>query len=334
MLGGLLYGFAMGIGLGLKTAIKDAIKVGLIIALRLLMAFPIFWLAYRLLGREERLAQVAAIPLTFVTTAAVVLAATAPVLFLLSLLAGVSAEAVYIHVVIVDLALLVGLYLAGTLVYHGFALERSRLIIPNVMGFLMLAVILVVLMLFFGPFLALRPTFSAGTDLLKDLLGIGVGEKAAKALAAAATADRVAYRFQTTNQNGDIERDYALTRVGEDFLIDVRLHAVPGEASQTGRHIWLLDGEVFTDFLAGGSPRPTARRWRACATRRCLRPPSVFPKTSPLQAGAESSPMAASPRSARRRRAPRPRSRSMPGRCAYPAWCSAAPTLARTPRPA
>ena len=46
-----------------------------------------------------------------------------------------------------------GLYLAGTLVFHGFTVERSRLVVPNVVSFLMLAVILVVLALFFSPFL-------------------------------------------------------------------------------------------------------------------------------------------------------------------------------------
>ena len=250
ILGGFLYGFAMGIGLGLQTAITDAIKAALIVALGLLCALPIFWLAYRLLGREERPAQVAAIPLTFVVTSAIVLAVAAPIVFLLSILAGVSQEAVYIHIVIVDVALLVGVYLAGMLVYHGLAADRARLIVPNVVSFLMLGVILVVLILFFGPFLAIRPTFSVGTDLLKDRLGIGVGEKTARALAAAAAADHLTYRFQTTNQNGDLERDYTVTRVGQEYLIDVHLHAVPGETAQSGKRIWRLEDAIFTD-LAG-----------------------------------------------------------------------------------
>jgi len=59
--GGVLYGFAMGIGFGPGTALKDAIKLGLIATLGLLFAFPVFWLAYRLLGREERPAHVAAV---------------------------------------------------------------------------------------------------------------------------------------------------------------------------------------------------------------------------------------------------------------------------------
>ncbi len=222
IIGGVLYGFAMGVGLGIDTAVKDAIKVGVIVTLGLLLSIPIFWVAYRLLGREERPAQVAAVPLTLVTTVAIILAITAPIVFMLSILAGFSPEAVYIHIVIVDLALLVGLYLAGTLVYHSFS-DHKRLVIPNVVGFLMMAVIMVVLMSFLGPFLALRPTFSVGTDRLKDGLGIGVAEKVNQALAAATSADRVTYRFQTTNDNGDLVRDYTVTRVGNDCLIEALL---------------------------------------------------------------------------------------------------------------
>ena len=76
ILGGALYGFAMGIGLGMDTSFKDAIKVSLIITLGLLFSIPVFWLAYRLLGREERPAQVAAVPLTFVATVATTLGPT------------------------------------------------------------------------------------------------------------------------------------------------------------------------------------------------------------------------------------------------------------------
>ncbi|TEU14249.1 MAG: hypothetical protein E3J25_05055, partial [Anaerolineales bacterium] len=250
IIGGVLYGFAMGVGLGVDTAVKDAIKVGLMITLGLLFSIPIFWMAYRLLGREERLAQVAAVPLTLAATVATILAITAPIVFMLSVLAGFSPEAVYIHIVIVDLALLVGLYLAGTLVYHSFS-EHKGLLVPNVVGFLMMAVILVVLMSFLSPFLEPRPTFSVGTDRLKDGLGIGVAEKVNQALAAAASADRVRYRFQTTNDNGDLVRDYTVTRVGNDYLIEVHLHAVPDETLRSQQRIWLLHGQYYTDFDEG-----------------------------------------------------------------------------------
>jgi hypothetical protein len=256
ILGGGLYGFAMGIGLGIDTAVKDAIKVALIAAMTLLLSVPIFWVAYRLLGREERPGQVSTVPLTLVATVALILALTSPVVFMLSVLAGFSPEAVYIHIVIVDLALLVGLYLAGTLIYHAFA-EARGLIIPNVVAFLMMAVILVVSMSFLGPFLELRPTFSLGTDRLKDGLGIGVAEKAKQSLAAAAQADRVTYRFQTTNENGDLVRDYGVTRIGDDYLIGVDLHAVPNEPFQNERHIWILDGQCYTDFGDGRVAKTT-----------------------------------------------------------------------------
>ncbi len=258
VLGGVMYGFAMGIGLGPETAARDAIKVGLIILLGLIFALPIFWLAYRLMGREERAGQVAAIPLTFLTTTSIVLAVTAPIVFILSLLAGFSPEAVYIHIVLIDLALLIGLYVAGMLIHYGFTADRSRIVVPNVISFLMLAVILIVLMLFFAPFLALSPTFSVGTDLLKDRLGIGVADKVVNAMNSASAADRLTYRFQTTNQNGDLERDYTITRLGDDYLIEVHLHAIPGEGILIDKRIWMLDGKIYNDF-AGDGVKTTGR---------------------------------------------------------------------------
>jgi hypothetical protein len=247
IIGGGLYGFAMGIGLGMETAIKDAIKVAMISTLVLLLSIPIFWVAYRLLGREERPGQVAAVPLTMVSAVALILALTAPVVFMLSILAGFSPEAVYIHIIIVDLALLVGLYLSGMLIYHAFD-EPRGLIVPNVVSFLMMAVILVVSMLFLGPFLNMRPSFSVGTDRLKDGLGIGVAGKADRSLAAASQADRITYRFQMTNENGDLMRDYVITRVGDEYLIEVDLHTVPGEPALSQRQTWILDGRYYTDF--------------------------------------------------------------------------------------
>jgi hypothetical protein len=256
IIGGGLYGFAMGIGLGIDTAVKDAIKVAIISALVLLLSIPIFWVAYRLLGREERPGQVAAVPLTMVSAVALILALTAPVVFMLSVLAGFSPEAIYIHIVIVDLALLVGLYLAGMLVYHAFDDARG-LIVPNVVSFLMMAVILVVSLLFLGPFLEIRPSFSVGTDRLKDGLGIGVAGRANQALSAAAQADRITYGLQMTNENGDLIRDYGVTRAGNDYLIEVRLQAVPGEPFHSQRRIWILDGQYYTDFEAGRVSRTT-----------------------------------------------------------------------------
>jgi hypothetical protein len=222
---------------------------GLIVVLGLLFSIPIFWIAYRLLGREEKLAQVAAIPLTFGATVSILLAITSPVVFMLSVLAGFSPDAIYIHIVIIDLAV-VGLYLAGTMVYHGFS-DRKRLVAPNVLGFLMMGVIIVVLMSFLSPFLSIQPTFSVGTDRLKDGLGIGVAQKADQTLAAVIAADHISYKFQTTNENGDLIQDYTVTRVGDDYLIDINLHTVPGEDSHSSKRIWIVDGQFYTDFDDG-----------------------------------------------------------------------------------
>ncbi len=51
-----------------------------------------------------------------------------------------------------------------------------------------------------------------------------------------------------TNENGDLVRDYVVTRVGDDYMIEVTLHAVPGEPAQSQRQIWILDRRYYTDF--------------------------------------------------------------------------------------
>jgi hypothetical protein len=70
----MLYGFAMCNGLGVETARKDVIKVGVIVFQVLLFSIPIFWFAFRLLEREESFEQVAAVPLTLVSSVSIILA--------------------------------------------------------------------------------------------------------------------------------------------------------------------------------------------------------------------------------------------------------------------
>ena len=198
---GLLYGFAMGIGLGSETATKDALKVALIALSLMLFSLPVFWVAFRLLGHEEGMGHVAAIPLTLVSTVSIILAVTSPVVFMLSVMVSMSDEAIYIHIIIVNLAALIGFYLAGNLISHTFK-ETHRLAVPSVISFAMMVVILVVSLNFFIPFLSRYPTFSRGMDLLEDGLGIGVFDKANQSMTAAAEADRLSYHYQRTNQNG------------------------------------------------------------------------------------------------------------------------------------
>ncbi|MFH0801367.1 MAG: hypothetical protein V2A78_03145 [bacterium] len=261
--GGALYGLAMGIGITPETAVKDGLKVALLVLLGFALSVPFFFLAYRLMGREESSGKVVLVPLTLVLSVTLILAVTAPLVFLLSLLAGFSHEAVYLHIVIVDVALLVGLYLAGTLVFHAFPEDRGRLVVPNVAGFLMMVVVLVVLILFFRPFLDSTSTFSYGTDLLKDRLGIGVQDKVLRALKSAATAERLSYRFQDTNDNGDLLRDATIHRAGDDYYLEIHLYAEPGSPVLKERHAWILRQAAYDDFNEGLIARTTPEKVKA-----------------------------------------------------------------------
>jgi hypothetical protein len=249
-LGGALYGVAMGIGIGPDVAVTDAIKVALVFLLSFLLSYPIFLISYRLLGREERASQIAAIPLTLLAALATLMVVTSPVVFMLSLLVGYTAEAVYIHVTILNLGLLMGLYLAGSLVFFSFTEERSRLLIPNIIGMVMLGLITGVLIAFFNPFLEPSTTFSVGTDQLKDGLGIGVAPKVTASFYGAQESGRMEYRYRELDAHGNAERDYTLTRAGENYHLLVSLHAVPGEDIVEGAEIWIIEGHYYHN-LAG-----------------------------------------------------------------------------------
>lgn len=250
VLGSALYGFAMGIGLGLETAIKDAVKVSLITLMVLIFSVPVFWISFRLLGREESMGHVNAVPLTMLATVTLILAISSPVVFLLSVLVTASSSAIYIHIIIINLALLVGIYITGMLIYYTFK-EHKRLVTPAIISVSMMGVILIVGMMFFAPFLRPYATFSEGTDRLKDGLGIDVDVKAVRSLESAAEAESLTYHYLRTNENGDTIQDYQVTRVGDNYLIVVNIHSVAGEAEQHNAIVWYLDGQFYTNFKGG-----------------------------------------------------------------------------------
>ncbi len=247
IMGSILYGFSMGIGNGLDTAIKDSIKVTLITLMVIIFSIPVFWISFRLLGREESMGHVNAVPLTMLSTVTLILAISSPVVFLLSVLVTSSSSAIYIHIIIINLAIFVGLYITGMLIYNTFK-EHKRLVTPAIISISMMGVILVVGILFFSPFLRPNNSFSEGTDLLKDGIGIDVDTKAVNSLNSAAEAESLTYQYLRTNDNGDTIQDYYVTRVGKDFLIEVNIHTVLGEDEHHNSMIWVLDGETFTDF--------------------------------------------------------------------------------------
>lgn len=248
VLGSMLYGFSMGIGLGLDTAIKDAIKVGLIAVMVLIFSVPVFWISFRLLGREESMGHVNAVPLTMIATVTLILAVSSPVVFLLSILVPTTSNAIYIHIIIINLAILVGIYITGVLIYHTFE-EHKRLVTPAIISISMMGVILIVGMMFFAPFLIPAKSFSEGTNRLKDGLGIDVDEKALQSLDASAQAESLTYDYVVTNENGDTIQNYKVTRIGDDYLIQVNVHTVAGEIEQHNATVWVLDGQMYTNFI-------------------------------------------------------------------------------------
>ena len=244
---GATYGAAMGIGIDLETALKDAVKIAAVLVLSYVLALPVFLLAYRLLGREEPAGQIAATALAGVLSSALVLGVAAPVIFLYGVASGFAPELLYVHVALVDVAALLGVFMLGNLAHRAFSADRQRLIIPNVMGVIMIALVVVVSVNFFAPFLQPHPTFSEGTDRLFDSLGIGVAAKVERALRSASLTDRIEYRYQFRSPAEGQERDFTVIRTGDNYQITVRRLVRPGQPPVNDRRIWLLDGKAFTD---------------------------------------------------------------------------------------
>lgn len=245
---GAVYGLAMGIGIDVDTAIKDAIKVPAVLLMSLFLSIPVFFLAYRLLGREESLGQVAVVALACVLSCSLILGVAAPVVFLYGVASGFAPELLYVHIALVDVALLLGIFILGNLVYQAFITDRQRLVVPNVVGVIMMVLVAVVSVNFFAPFLQPSPTFSEGTDRLLDSLGVGVNQKVENALRTASLSDRMEYHYRLSLPSEGTERDFTVIRAGENYQITIRRLVRPGQPNLTDRRVWLVDGKAYSDF--------------------------------------------------------------------------------------
>ncbi len=247
-LAGAVYGIAMGIGIDSGTAAKDAAKVGAILLMAYFLSLPVFFLAYRLLGRKEDFAQIAAVALAGILASATVMAVVSPVIFLYGIASGGSTELLYVHVALIDVAALLGIFILGNLVYRAFPEDRQGLVVPNAVGVIMMALVAVVSISFFRPFLEPSATFSVGTDRLKDSLGIGVAGKVDTALELAANSNRIKYRYQLARAEQGIERDLTVVRIGDNYHLSVHRLVIPGQALVADRTLLMLEGKTFTDF--------------------------------------------------------------------------------------
>jgi len=245
---GALYGGAMGIGVDIDTAAKDAVKVAATLSLAYLLALPVFLLGYRLLGRQEAAGPIAATVLSGVLSSSLLMGVAAPVMFFYGLSAGGRSDLLYVHVALIDVAALLGVFIMGNLAYRAFTDDRQRLIIPNVAGVIMMGLTVAVAVSFFQPFLRPAPTFSSGTDRLLDSLGIGVPDRVARALRAAALTDRIEYRVQVRQPERGSEADVSVIRAGDNYQLTVRRFSKAGQAPVSDKRIWILDGKTYNDF--------------------------------------------------------------------------------------
>lgn len=163
---GAIYGFAMGISVDKSTAIKDAIKMSLVYLLAFGISFPAFLMTSRLVGFKESVAQLACLFMSLFLISATVLAIAAPIVFFYGLMIRNPQQLYFIHIILIDVAVLLGISVMGTALYYSVDIEKSRLALPVGMGVLFVVLAALVLALFFQPFFYSSKTFCVGWDRL------------------------------------------------------------------------------------------------------------------------------------------------------------------------
>jgi hypothetical protein len=151
--------------------IKDTIKVPLIFLLGLGISFPAFYMTCRLVGMKESMDQLAACFICFFLISSIVLAIAAPIVFFYGLSTRNTEQLYFIHIILIDVAVLLGVFVMGTALYHVADIEKSRLVLPVAMGVLFVVLAALVLALFFQPFLYASKTFCDGWVRLVAIFG-------------------------------------------------------------------------------------------------------------------------------------------------------------------
>ena len=165
-----LYGFAMGISISLGIALRNMAKIPLIFLFALLISYPAYFVPLKIAGVKESNRQVMSVVLSMFFVASMTLAVAAPIIFFYGLAGDYLSRYYFIHIVIIDLALIGGLIMMSFLSSKTIDMEdKSRLVIPIIIGTIFVGLALWVLILFWGPYFETSEYFSRGIKRLMEL---------------------------------------------------------------------------------------------------------------------------------------------------------------------
>lgn len=166
-----LYGYAMGIGASPLSAWRDALKVAMIFVISFLISLPPCLLIFKLanLRLQIRIVTVGLFSGFFMTS--LVLGISAPFSFLYGLVWNTGGRIV--HIVLIDLAIIIGMYIMGTVFYHAVTEEKQALVLPLVLTFLFMLLAVYLLIQFFSPYFTDTSYFCEGIKRLQEIFKPG-----------------------------------------------------------------------------------------------------------------------------------------------------------------
>jgi hypothetical protein len=168
--GAFLYGYSMGITVSLTSAWKDGVKVVLVLAGAYLMTVLPLILMFKIVERSIETSLIALSTLMGWLMSSVVLGVTAPFCFLAGILWEEGGKLA--QIIVVDIAVLVGLYMIGFNLYRNSdTIDKRKLAMPTALGMALILLAVFLLVGFFSPFLEETCYFSQGTERLVEVFG-------------------------------------------------------------------------------------------------------------------------------------------------------------------
>ena len=163
-----LYGFSMGITVSLTSAWKDGLKVVLVLAGAYFMTVLPLMLMFKIVERSVEASLIALSTLMGWLMSSVVLGVTAPFCFLAGILWEEGGKLA--QIIVVDIAVLVGLYIIGLNLYRNSeTIDKRKLAMPTALGMALILLAVFLLVGFFSPFLEETCYFSQGTQRLIEV---------------------------------------------------------------------------------------------------------------------------------------------------------------------
>lgn len=162
-----LYGYAMGIGTSPVSAWKDMVKIVMIFILSYIISLLPSLVIFKLIYPKLHTKAVAVGLFSGFLMSSLILGMCAPFSFLYGLIWNIGGKLV--HIVLIDLAIVIGLYLSGTAIWYIVEGDKHKLALPLIITFLFVLLAIYLLAYFFSPYFTDTSFFCEGIRRLQEI---------------------------------------------------------------------------------------------------------------------------------------------------------------------